>query len=146
MHWKLHISIFLTLLLQWLHVTKWAPVHLGNVDIHLAGQIATLVEISEALLLLFHGRRGGCTQNVLEWAPPGTIFSHKPQFFFFQERCQSLSETEAEGKQRGWVWGQQRWLFSFIWSFNQRNKGARGWGHEIHCYLLSSMTESLRWI
>lgn len=90
------ISINLTLLLLLgLHVTTWAPVHSVNVDIQLAGQIATLVEISETLLLLLHSRRGGCTQNVLEWGPLGIIFCHKPCFFVFQERCQSLSNVTS---------------------------------------------------
>lgn len=97
-------SVNLTASLLWLHVTKRASVRWVNVDIQLAGQIATLVEISETLLLLFHSWRGGCAQNILEWAPPGTIFSHNPLFFVFQERRQGLSgreQKERRGAERG---------------------------------------------
>lgn len=70
-------------------------------DIPLAGQIATLVEISETLLLLSHSRRAGCTQNVLEGGPLGTISSRKPHFFVFQERCQGISEREQKERKEG---------------------------------------------
>lgn len=61
-----------------------------------AGRIATLVEVSETLLLLLPGRRGGCTQEVLHGAPLCTALGHEPGFFVLQERRQGLSGRGAE--------------------------------------------------
>lgn len=61
------------------------------------GRRATLVEISEALLLLLDSRRGGGTQYVLEGAPPGSVFGHEPRLFILQEGCQGLSEGGGPG-------------------------------------------------
>lgn len=54
---------------------------------------ATLVEIGETLLLLLDGRRGGCTQDVLEGAP-GAALGHQPRLLVLQERCQRVSGTQ----------------------------------------------------